>query len=139
MTVTCKSLRGRSGAVSVTVIEFRHWWQAGQAARRYRRLAGTLKASGHELSTSAVAKRAARRVVLITTAADEEALRRAAATPEHVSAVRWAIPRRTDVWSGVFALRGWSSMSGPRSGNWAYRAALEEAGSDVSHARPADG
>jgi hypothetical protein len=128
MHMSCESLRAGSGAVSVTVIEFRHWWQAGQAARRYRRLAARLSASGHDLSTSWVTNRGARRVMLITAAADEETLRRAAATPEHVSAVRWAIKRRTDIWSGVFALRGWSSMSGPSAGNWSYRAALDVTG-----------
>jgi hypothetical protein len=110
----------------VTVIEFRHWWQAAQAARRYRSLAVALSRDGHELSTSSVTQRRARRVMLVTVAPGEDALRRAAATSEHVSAVRWVIPRRTDVWSGVFALSGWSSMSGPSTGSWAYRAALRD-------------
>ena len=116
------------GAVSVTAIRFRHWWQAGLARRRYRSMARRLAARGYELDTACAVQWAARRVLLVTSAGSEEDLRRAASEREHIAAVRWAIPRRVELWSGVFALQGWSSMSGPPAGVWSDRAALREAG-----------
>lgn len=105
--------------VSVTSIVFRHPWHVGQARRRWRRLARQLTAAGFDLRSECATNRRQREVTFLSVARDEDVLRRAAGMPQHVSVVRWAISRRASLWSGVFILAGWSSMSGPPNGAWA--------------------
>jgi hypothetical protein len=111
----------------MTTIELRHRWQIVPAVRRWRRLAVEFRAAGYRMESHAAVNWRAGSVTFVTLAADEESLRRAAATPAHVSVVRWAIPRRRALWSGVFVLSGWSSMSGPPGGVWSTKAAVREA------------
>lgn len=111
------------GAVSVTVIRFSRPWHADQAAQRWKRLHRELAGLGYRLESRYTVNRRKREVTFFTMARDEESLRRAAAAEAHVSAVRWAIVRRRSLWSGIFLLNGWSSMSGPHGGPWSVHEA----------------
>src|ERR1700730_8506336 len=108
--------RQAPGAVSVTIITMRRWIDVGLAVRKYRGLVKELASKGYQLNAVSVARWRAREGVFVTVARGEEELRRAAAERVHIAAVRWVIPRRVKIWSGVFALQGWSSMSGPPDG-----------------------
>ena len=120
--------RPAPGAVSVTIITVRRKLDVGLAVRKYRGLVKALASRGYQLNAVSVARWRSREVVFVTVAGGEEELRRAAAEPEHIAAVRWVIPRRVKIWSGVFALQGWSSMSGPPDGVWSDRAARRLSG-----------
>jgi hypothetical protein len=120
--------RQAPGAVSVTIIKMRRWLDVGLAVRKYRGLVKALASKGYQLDALAVARWRSREVVFVTMARSQEELRRAAAEPAHIAAVRWVIPRRVKIWSGVFALQGWSSMSGPPDGVWSDRAARRLSG-----------
>lgn len=122
--------------VSVTTIRFRRWWQANQAARKWRRLSRELRAAGYLLESRCLVSWRERSVTFLTTSSTEDELRRAAATESHVAAVRWTIARRQDLWSAVYKLSGWSSMSGPRPGVWSDRAALQELSGQRAALRP---
>jgi hypothetical protein len=125
--------------VSVTTIRFRRWWHVDQASRRWRRLYHELLAAGYQLESRYAASRRERRITFLTTARTEDELRRAAATHAHVSLVRWTIVRRQDLWSAVYVLSGWSSMSGPPQGVWSTRAAIRELSATAANPRPASG
>lgn len=112
--------------VSVTTIRFRRWWQVDQAATRWRRLYRQLLTDGYQIESRSLTNRKEHTVTFLTTAWTEDELRRAAATHAHVSLVRWTIVRHKDLWSAVYLLAGWSSMSGPPQGGWSDRAALRE-------------
>jgi hypothetical protein len=110
------------GAVSVTRIEFRYCRHVFQAARKFRLLSSQLNTAGFDLDSQCITNYRQCRVTFLTLAPDEETLRRAACTTQHVSVVRWTIARRRRIWSGVFLLAGWSSMSGAADNAWTYRA-----------------
>ncbi len=131
--------RQAPGAVSVTIIKLRHRLDVGRAVRKYRGLVKALALRGYQLNAVSVVRWRSREVVFVTVAHGEEELRRAAAEPQHIAAVRWVIPRRVHIWSGVFALQGWSSMSGPPEGVWSDRAALRQSGVPAPSAEGSDG
>jgi hypothetical protein len=107
--------------VSITTIQVRHWWQMRGVASRWKRLVREFAAAGYRFESRVVTRLRSREVMLVTLAAREDDLRRAAASRSHVDAVRWTIPRRRKLWSAVYALDGWSSMSGPLEGSWSIR------------------
>ena len=109
--------------VSITIITFRHRWHVYGALRRWRSLNKELLSTGHMLDSRPAPNWSRRRLTFTTFAADAETLRRAAASTSHVATVRWTIPRCVSVWSAVFTLSGWSSMSGAYSGVWSDREA----------------
>jgi hypothetical protein len=104
------------GIASVTVIRLARPWHVGLARRRWKRLYRELSGLAGPVESRCVASWREREVVIITMAPDEDVLRRLAGTAAHVSAVRWTIARRRAIWSGMFTLSGWSSMSGPHGG-----------------------
>ena len=110
----------------MTIIKLRRRLDVGLAVRKYRGLVKAFTLKGYQLDALSVARWRSREVMFVTVARGEEELRRAAAEPAHIAVVRWVIPRRVKLWSGVFALQGWSSMSGPPEGVWSDRAALRQ-------------
>jgi hypothetical protein len=117
-------------AVSVTTIEFRRRWYVFRASQKFRRLSGQLRAIVPGLDSTCVASYRSRRVTFFTLAPDEDVLGRAASTGQHVCAVRWTIPRRRRIWSAVYRIAGWSSMSGPPDGAWTAGAWADGAWAD---------
>lgn len=106
---------------SVTTITFRHWWHVPAARRHWIRLTAELAASGLEVDSAAATSWRRRQITITTLAADERTLHDAAARERHIQLVRWTISRRRSLWSAVYTLSGWFSMSGPPMGSWALR------------------
>ena len=117
--------RGRPRAtpryVSVTTIAFRRWWHVPAARRHWVRLTAELAAAGVQVDSAAATSWRRRQITITTLAVDERTLHDAAACDRHVQLVRWTISRRRSLWSAVYTLSGWSSMSGPPTGSWALR------------------
>lgn len=118
-------LRSDEAALSVTVIQFRR----PRDARKARHMWDEIRREGLRtglIHHSTVMTTDKRRVLTICSIADSEsALVTVASRKSHVEAARWAIRNSTKVWSGVFVLRGTSSVS-PRlsaQGTWADEAA----------------
>ena len=105
---------------SITTISFRHWWQVGPAHRRWRAMTGEFRESGYDIRSMFTCSRYRRTITIVSLVREESVLRAATGTARHVEAVRWSIPRKSQLWSAVFELRGWSSMSGPPEGAWSH-------------------
>lgn len=85
----------------------------------FRRISSQLRATMPRLDSTCVTCYRSRRITFFTLAPDEDILRRAASTGQHIRAVRWTIARRRRIFSAVYRVAGWSSMSGPPDGAWA--------------------
>ncbi|HET6209927.1 MAG TPA: hypothetical protein VFD94_06075 [Jatrophihabitans sp.] len=105
---------------SITTLSFRHWWQVGSAHRRWRAMTAEFASSGHDIRSMFTCSRRRRSITIVSMVREESVLRAATGTIRHVEAVRWSIPRKTRLWSAVFELSGWSSMSGPPDGAWSH-------------------
>lgn len=116
--------------VSITTFRVRHWWQLRGVVSRWKRLGREFAQAQYRIESRIVTRLRSCEVMIVTLAASEDDLRRAAASPRHVEAVRWTIPRRRSLWSAVYSLTGWSSMSGRAEGSWSIRSAVLRAAGD---------
>ncbi len=97
----------------VTKITFGRWWSVPGAVRRFRRLRRIARRTIPGLVDVQLRVHRDASVTIISLWRDELALLQFTTLDAHSNAVRWAIRKKGQVWSGVFRLTGTSSMSKP--------------------------
>jgi hypothetical protein len=115
----------------VTRIAFGRWWALPGAIRRFRRLRRIGCKTIPGFVDAHLRVRGGATLFFVSLWQDELALLQFTTLEAHVSAVRWTIRHKGEVWSGVFRLTGTSSMSKPWIGtirHWEPLAAPLQAG-----------
>jgi hypothetical protein len=97
----------------VTRIRFGKWRSIPSAVFRFRRLNRIGRRQVPGLVEAHVRIRSDATLLIVSIWENELALIRFTTLHAHVNAVRWSIRKQGEVWSGVFALVGTSSMSKP--------------------------
>jgi hypothetical protein len=97
----------------ITKITFARWRSLPGAILRFRRLRRIGRRTIPGLVDAHLRLQGGAAVMFISLWQDELSLLQFTTLEAHVDAVRWAIRKKGQVWSGVFRLTGTSSMSGP--------------------------
>jgi hypothetical protein len=101
----------------VTKISFGKWRSIPGAVFRFRKLSRIGRREIPGLVEAHVRIRKGATVLIVSIWENELALIRFTTLEAHVEAVRWTIRKQGEIWSGVFALLGTSSMSKPWIGS----------------------